>query len=170
MRAYVFRSAPESRHCAAQSACQFRANFGHSEPRRAPDWALIYAQTGIWFSSHSSCQQASSRAPAPLRDPCRGGQPMSCGRKPIPFQRRCGARGPRSARRCRLRSTAASAKRKIGRRPMCIWMPTGFPALSSTKSSSGSFVSTGLPSRSSDFNLPLLPTICSGMPHPVADG
>ena len=57
----------------------------------------------------------------------------------------------RSARRCRRRSTGASAGRRrscrtpaIGRRPMCRWMPTGLPALSSMKLISGSFTSDRL--------------------------
>jgi hypothetical protein len=40
-------------------------------------------------------------------------------------------------------------------------IPTGLPALSSTKLISGSRT-TGLPSRSSNFVLMLLPTTCSG--------
>ena len=41
-------------------------------------------------------------------------------------------------------------------------MATGLPALSSLKFSSGSRTSTGLPSRSSNFVLMLLPITCSG--------
>src|SRR5271163_403367 len=41
-------------------------------------------------------------------------------------------------------------------------MAAGFPALSLTKSSSGSLIRTGSPSRVSNFSLPLLPITCSG--------
>lgn len=51
-------------------------------------------------------------------------------------------------------------KDAIGRRPMCWWMPTGLPALSSMKLISGNRMSTGVPSRISKLVLPLLPTTC----------
>src|SRR5207249_10254603 len=60
------------------------------------------------------------------------------------------------------RSPSEFPNAAIGRRPICIWMPTGLPPLSSLKLNSGTFMRTGLPSRNSKFSLPLLPTICSG--------
>ena len=50
----------------------------------------------------------------------------------------------------------------MGLLPMCKWMPTGLPALSSKKSTSGSLTSTGFPRRISYFVFMLLPTTCSG--------
>jgi hypothetical protein len=45
---------------------------------------------------------------------------------------------------------------------MNMLMPTGLPALSSMKSASGRRISTGLPSRISNFVLIMLPTTCLG--------
>ena len=76
---------------------------------------------------------------------------------------------PRTLSRCRpfehLRSPSEFPNAVSNRRPMCLWIPTGLPALSSMKFTSGSFSKTGLPSRISNFNLPLLPTTCSGECH-----
>ena len=58
------------------------------------------------------------------------------------------------------------AERGDGPAADAVWMPIGLPSLSSTKSISGSLIRTGLPSRISNFSLPLLPITCSGgMPY-----
>jgi hypothetical protein len=45
---------------------------------------------------------------------------------------------------------------------MNLWMPTGLPALSSTKKSFGCLTSTGTPSRMSNLVSAMLPMTCSG--------
>ena len=56
---------------------------------------------------------------------------------------------------CRSPSELPNAA--IGRRPMCRWIPTGLPSLSSIRSSSGSLMSTGLPSSDLELQLAAAP-------------
>ncbi len=79
---------------------------------------------------------------------------------PFAHARRCDARSARSAAPRRplrllqhLQVAIGIAEGTIGRRPICSLMPTGLPGPSSMKSISGSRMSTGLPSRSSNLHL-----------------
>ena len=138
--------------------------------RLAADCGSSWRSAGRRSSSRPSCRRPSSPWPAPRRAPCRACRCATRGRRPTRARRRVVDDRARSAGRlpavvhCSIcRSPSELPNAAIGRRPMCCWMPTGLPVLVVDEvRPPAACTSTGLPSRSSNFVLPLLPTTCSG--------